>query len=122
MNRLIEGLNNAWKNERYNMLMFADDVIILDRSRREVEEKVNVYKVECRMLGLKINSEKSEIMKIGKNKGVEDCITRIRMRDRIKYLEIKVDCRGDMSEFVEEKIKMSKRMVGYMAYVVRGRG
>ena len=31
------------------------------------------------------------------------------MRERIKYLGIKVDCRGDMSEFVEEKIKMSKR-------------
>ena len=55
MNRLIDGLNNVWKNERYNMLMFADDVIILGRSRREVEEKVNVYKVECRRLGLKIN-------------------------------------------------------------------
>ena len=64
--------------------MFADDVIILGRSRREVEEKVNVYKVDCRRLGLKINSDKSEIMKRGKNKGVEDFIAGIRMRERIK--------------------------------------
>ena len=69
MNRLIEGLNNTWKNERYNMLMFLNDVIILGSSRREVKEKVNVYKVECRMLGLRINAVKSETMKIGKNKG-----------------------------------------------------
>ena len=101
--------------------MFADDVIILGKSRREKEEKINVYRVECRMLGLSINEDMSEIMRIGKKLKEEECICGIKLKNKIKYLGISVGCKGDMREYVEEKIKVSKRMVGYVAYVVRGK-
>jgi len=65
MNRMIDSLNNVWREERYNVLLFADDVLIMARSGIELREKMNVYKSECRRLGLTVNEGKSEILRIG---------------------------------------------------------
>ena len=67
MSRLIDGFNEVWKEDRYYLLMFADDVSILWKSRKEIKAKKNVYRVECRMLGLSINEDKSKIMRMSKN-------------------------------------------------------
>ena len=41
------------------MVMYGDDAMILARSRRELEEKLNAYVCACRDMGLEVNRDKS---------------------------------------------------------------
>lgn len=44
----------------------------------------------------------------------------IRVKKEINYLGISIDKKGDMGQNVEKRILMGRRMVGYIAYVIRG--
>ena len=42
MNGVIDRINAVWPEERWNVLMYAEDTVLLARSRRELIEKINV--------------------------------------------------------------------------------
>ena len=52
INCVIDRMNVVWPEERWNVLMYADDKVLLAKSRRELIEKINVFKGECDEIGL----------------------------------------------------------------------
>ena len=68
LNAVIDRVNQIWKEERWNVLMYAYDTVILARSRRELIEKLNIFKWECKSIGLEVNESKSEVMVVGEKK------------------------------------------------------
>jgi len=93
LNKVVDELNRIWYEENVNVVMYADDALILGRSRRELEEKINVYVCACRDMGLDVNREKSEILVLGGD-GNKDRIAGIEVKDSIKYLGLEINKKG----------------------------
>mgnify|MGYP000241734625 CR=1 FL=1 len=119
LNKVVDRLNDVWRDERWNILMYADDALILGRSEREIEEKVNVYRSECREMGLEVNVDKSEIMVVGKSPRKE--IAGLRVVEEMKYLGVWFDRKGGMRRTAKEKVESCKRLKNYVGYLVCGR-
>ena len=102
------------------MLMYADDTVILARSRRELIEKLNIFKWECKSIGLEVNESKSEVMVVGEKKK-EQFIEGIEVKDSIKYLGVWMDKNGSLTKTVRERVEKCKRMRGFINYMVSGR-
>ena len=39
LNRVVDVINKIWKEERWNLLMYADDALIMAKTERELQEK-----------------------------------------------------------------------------------
>ena len=44
---MVDEINRVWKEKRGNLLMYADDTVIMEGSERELEEKINVLVVSA---------------------------------------------------------------------------
>ena len=83
------------------MVMYGDDAMILAISRRELDEKVNVYVCACRDMGLEVNRNKSEILVVG-GELIPVKIAGIEVKKSIKYLGMEIDEKGSW----ENNVKM----------------
>ena len=61
---LVERRNLEWK---VDLLLFADDTVLLGDSEEKLERLVQEFGRVCRRRKLSVNETKSKIMKIGKN-------------------------------------------------------
>ena len=46
--------------------MYVDDTVIMERLERELVEKINVFRSECRIMSLEGNQTKGKVMVVGK--------------------------------------------------------
>lgn len=120
MNNVIKKINEIWK-KRMNILMFADDTLLLADTELETVQKINVFKYECQKVGLEINENKSEILIInGKNK--PENINGIRVVKDIKYLGIHITAeRRMMKKYVKDKISKGQKYSNWMKYMLRSK-
>ena len=52
----------------YNMLAFADDLVLLMDDVNHLQEGINRLNVACEDFGMKINVSKTKVMHVGKNR------------------------------------------------------
>lgn len=91
MNRVIETINKLWKTEKgWNILMYADDTIMLAHSEEEFVWKMNVFKYEYKKLGLVMNEKKSEVMILGGGAEKKEKINGVPVVEQLKYLGVKL--------------------------------
>ena len=83
-----------------NVVMYGDDAMILARSRRELEEKLNAYVCACRDMGLEVNRDKSEIFVVG-GELIPEKIAEIEVKKSINYLGMEIDEKGRWENNVE---------------------
>ena len=44
LNTVVDRLNEVWWEERWNVLLYADDALLIGRTEKDIVSKVNVYK------------------------------------------------------------------------------
>ena len=121
LNRIVDRLNEVWWEETWNVLLYADDALVLGKSEREMVEKINVYRAECREMGLKVNEEKSEMMVVGKQVERKERIEGFTVKKEIKYLGVWIDEKGCFKRTMNERVKRSETMRRYVSYLIKGR-
>lgn len=121
MNRVIDRMNKMW-TKRWNLLMYADDTIILAENESELTQKINVFKYEIKKLGLEINEEKSQVMVFGEKGKRMDPINNVKRVEEIKYLGIKLKNEKRMTKnHIKEKIKKGQKFDNWIKYMMRGK-
>ena len=121
LNRIVDRLNGVWKEEVWNVLLYADDALVFGKSEGEITQKLNVYRTECREMGLEVNEGKSEMMVIGKQGVKKERIAGFEVKKEIKYLGVWIDEKGSFKKTVKERIKRSETMRKFVSYVISGR-
>jgi len=121
MRMAVDRLNETWREEKINILMYADDALIFARSERELQEKVNVFKAECREMGLEINKDKSMAMTLVGKRENEGLLAGFENKDEVKYLGALIGEGGSFKSFLDKKMETIKRMVSYALYLIRGK-
>ena len=79
-------------------LMYADDLVLLSPSRYELQEMINICTEELALLDMKLNVDKTVILKIGKRSNMSSAPiqidhTEIQRAEEAKYLGIYI-CRA----------------------------
>ena len=121
MNREGKGakLMNRGEGTEVNVLLFADDTVMLAESEDELKELVVEFERECEMNGLKINIGKTKTMKIGEGGMGNRELLDIRIRgesvgsvDKFKYLGVELMENGGMKEEIEHRVSEGSRVTG----------
>ena len=118
--RLIQsGLGYRSGHIRVPVLFYADDGLMLARSRREAEEMIGVLEESARECGLAINTEKSKCMVFNGGEEGGNEIRGMEVVKEVRYLGVLVSARRDcFRENKKEKIMSAERMVNVTYSVV----
>ena len=76
----------------YNLLAFADDLVLLMDDVNHLKEGVNRLNVACEEFGMKINVSKTKVMHVGKNRKEVVCELNDQVLEQVsefKYLDTK---------------------------------
>ena len=103
-----------WK---VNVLLFADDTVLLGESNESLQRLVTVFNRICMKSKLSLNGEKSKVMRVGEN-GIQRDM-RIRMRrvvldqvDRFMYLEVELNTLGEMKMETDHRLNVGNSALG----------
>ena len=65
LNNMIKQINFMFPYDTTNVLLYADDCMVIAINEKELKQKINIIKYEYQKMGLKINMEKSESIVFG---------------------------------------------------------
>ena len=104
-------------NEVVDVLLFADDMVLMADSVESLQ--INLRKVDESLTRwkMKMNWEKTEVMKVGKERGhccVEVGDRRLKSVEVVKYLEVMISGDGRMEEEIRNRIGMAARVIGVL--------
>ena len=128
MNREGKGakLRNGGEHEEVNVLLFADDTVIIAESEEELRELVSEFERECEMKGLKVNIGKTKTMKVGEERMDNREILDLRIRGegvenvrKFKYLGVELMENGGMEEEVEHRMAEASRVIGALREIFK---
>ena len=111
VNGVIDRTNSVWSEERWNVLMHEDDTVLLARSRRELIEKINVFKFEWSEIGLEVNKLKNEIMVVGEKEHID-------IKKVIRYSQSGLTKKGTLKKTAMDSVQNSQSMRRYVNYFI----
>jgi hypothetical protein len=89
-----------------NMLMYADDTLILSKSKRGLKKALQILEIYCQKWQLKINGDKTKIMVFNKTKTADLSIQingkSIDIVNMYNYLGLKISSSGGFSTAIKE--------------------
>lgn len=94
------------------IIAYADDVVVITKRRDIMTKMLNEIITEGNKVGLKINNEKTKIMRLGKIKGDKQIKIGDKLFeevDKFKYLGIMLTNTGTREEEIKEKIMATNR-------------
>ncbi|MEL7309739.1 MAG: reverse transcriptase domain-containing protein, partial [Pseudomonadota bacterium] len=113
INETVRVMNKIWK-ETTNVLLYADDAVILAENVEELRRKLRVYKHSLRNIGLEVNEEKSRVMVIGKEMALDE-VEGIEVVSTIKYLGVEMDSGGQTCRrYVERRVTQARSLVSWI--------
>ena len=100
-------------NAKINCLVYADDMLVLSKSKKGLSKALIILEIYCKKCRLKINANKTKIMIFNKHK-YEDCNFQIDGRElenvqTYNYLGIKVSSSGSFITAIKELTNKAKR-------------
>ena len=117
----VEETSGQMAGMRIPFLLFADDMLILARSNRELEEMMILCEGETRKLGLKFNAKKSAIMVLNGNEERDIVIEfdgeRVEYTDKYRYLGVTI--MDSKHEILKEEKVIRKRKADIEAIIVK---
>ena len=107
-------------------LMFADDTVLVCDSREKLMRLVSEFESVCRRRKLKVNVDKSKVMKIGRNDGIGELNVRMngsRMGEvqTYRYLGVDIARDGKVSEELNHRIVEARKTWGALKDVWKKR-
>src|SRR5215469_2616061 len=102
---------------RVNMLLYADDTVLIGETEESLQRLVTSFDRICRKRKVRINGEKSKVMRVGDNGRILDMgirIGRVRIKqvDCIKYLGVVISAEGDGRQEFGHRLKEGNRALG----------
>lgn len=106
---------------RHQCLAYADDIVLMTRSKRELERVFKLLVGKAREYGLEINESKTKYMVMKDNDCGENISLRINCAERnytiqkveqIDYLGVVLTCRGTEEEEIRKRIVKGSRAAG----------
>lgn len=94
------------------IIAYADDIVIITKSRKILEDALQEIAVEGKKTGLQINENKTKIMiygKKGKSSTVKIGSFEFEKVEKFKYLGVTITSTGDRRKEIEEKIISTNR-------------
>src|SRR5215469_12264781 len=110
--------------EGVDVMMYADDVALVAEDREILQRSLERWSKGLSERGLKMNKEKTEVMKIARTRGnlnIEVDGDRIREVEKFKYLRVTVNAKGEMVGEIEERISNYSRQMGMLYLLLRNR-
>jgi len=116
-----EGLNlqserggDQW---RVNMLLYADDTVLMGETEESLRKLVTVFHRVCGKRKVRINGDKSKVMRVGANGRVMDMrirIGRVRVKqvEFFNYLGVVISAEGDGRQEFGHRLKEGNRALG----------
>ena len=103
------------ENENVDVLLFADDMVLIADNEESLQ--MNLKKLDEALIRweMKMNWEKTEVMKVGKERGqccVEVGDRRLESVEVVKYLGVMISGDGRMEEEVRSRIGKAARVIG----------
>src|SRR5215469_11583912 len=116
-----EGLNlqseSGGLHWRMNMLLYADDTVLMGKTEESLQKLVTLFNRLCEKRKVRINGDKSKVMRVGTNGWVMDMgirIGRVRVKQEecIKYLAVVISAEGDGRQEFDHRLKEGNRALG----------
>lgn len=98
---------------KISALAFADDVVLLSETREELQKMLEILKRETRTMGLKINDNKTKLVRFGRGTENEEDITEIEQQyeqvETFKYLGVIVSSQSEEHIEIKNRINLASR-------------
>ena len=106
------------------LMVYADDIAVVTKDRVSLQEALNRWSDVLQLEGMKINKEKTEVMKISRVQDgtvirVEGVL--VKEAEKFSYLGVTVNSNGDMAREIEERIDKFSRGVRQLYPLLRNR-
>ena len=119
--RLVRGREEWWISD----LLYADDVVFVAESERELRELIDKFNRVCKRRGLKVNADKSKVMIMG---GTEDDKCEIKLNGQVLehvkefcYLGSTVNDRGTDESDCNKRVMKERKTAGSIRALVNER-
>ena len=111
----VEGVRMG--NEVVDVLLFADDMVLVADSVESLQMNLRKLDESLTRWKMKMNWEKTEVMKVGKERG--HCCVEVRDRrlesvEVVKYLGVMISGDGRMEEEIRSRIGKAARVIGVL--------
>ena len=94
-NLYVNDLLQKLAREVFDVLAYADDIVICCKDRTELKTAMDVVQEWCTANGMEVNKKKSGVMPIHNKSGCESTIDGYPVKNQYKYLGIMLDTRLD---------------------------
>ena len=111
----VEGMRVG--NEVVDVLLFADDMVLVADSVESLQMNLRRLDESLTRLKIKTSWEKTEVMKVGKERGhccVEVGDRRLELVEVVKYLGVMINGDGRMKEEIRSRIGKAARVIGVL--------
>jgi len=107
-------LNGTIFNKSHIVLAYADDIVILSQSKVHMIETFNTIETETKKFGLKVNGEKTKIMKLTRNRIIHSETLMINnhvfeIMDEFKYLGSTVNNSNNINNEIRYQIMLGNK-------------
>ena len=103
--------------ENVDVLLFADDMVLVADSEESLRVNITTLDETLRKWEMKMNWEKTEVMKVGKERGhycVEVGDRKLESVEVVKYLGVMISGDGRMEEEIRSRIGNAARVIGVL--------
>src|SRR5215469_4844729 len=116
-----EGLNMQSERGRVqwrvNMLLYADDTVLMGETEESLQRLVTSFDRICRKRKVRINGDKSKVMRVGNNgrildMGIRIGRVRIKLVKCINYQGVVISAEGDERQEFGHRLKEGSRALG----------
>lgn len=105
---VMELVSRKCGNDPLTKPMYADDLVVMADDEKELEGKLEVWRAELEKHGLKINKEKTEVMRVGRDsKSIDISLdgTKLKQVQNFVYLGGAVSENGKIEVEVKRRVK-----------------
>ena len=118
-------LGEGGERWRINHIMFADDVVLMGDSDKELQEMVSKFEEMCRRRKLRVNVNKSKVMRMGKRRSSPLEIKleggSLEEVEVFRYLGVDLAADGGMEKELEHRLTEARKAMGALKKVWGGR-
>ncbi|KAK3563223.1 hypothetical protein QTP86_018276 [Hemibagrus guttatus] len=105
---VMDQLSEEVRQESPWTMMFADDIVIRNESREQVEENLERWKFALERRGMKVSRSKTEYMCVNEREGsgtVRLQGEEVKKVQEFKYLGLTVQCNGECGKEVKKRVQ-----------------
>ena len=109
---------------RITNLRYADDIVIIAETIEDLISMIERIEVQCNRYKMKINTEKTKSMKIGRHTEVIDLRigdNTIEQVDKFKYLGVNFTSQGGTEKIVQERLSLGYKSFGRLIKIWKDR-